>query len=279
MANAPDAGRALERWKRLEQERREGGLPTSARRKRLDEPDRPFDLGIHLNLTQGRPLTGPQYPAELLDPQGRFPDILGLFGRLRHGGRRFANAIEQELARQIEFMLDHGQMPTHLNGHQYIEMLPVVVPVVRSLLERFKIAAVRVALETAWLPAVLWPGVSTTRWLVAGVQTFYARRFRAQLAGLAVSYPDAYFGTMTAGQSDLRQFRAFLSTARRFQMAEIAVHPACPPPVDWPAGRDHADGWRDPLVMLRPKELELLQSDELAGHLERLGFRLGRIGP
>jgi predicted glycoside hydrolase/deacetylase ChbG (UPF0249 family) len=279
MANAPDAGRALDRWKRLEHDRCEGCLPSLALRRRLDDPQRPFDLGIHLNLTQGRPLTGEQYPAELLDPQGRFPDIFGLFGRLRHGGRKFAQAIEQELARQIEFMLDHGRMPSHLNGHQYVEMLPAAVPAVRSLIERFKITAVRVALETAWLPAVLWPRVGTTRWLVAGVQTLYARRFRSRLAGLALSYPDAYFGTMTAGHTDLRQLRAFLSPVRRFQVAEIAVHPACPPPKDWSPGSDPPDGWSDPLLMFRPKELELMLSDELAGHLQQLGFRLGRIGP
>ena len=56
LANAPDAGRALAEWDRLEQDRRGGVLPSSALRKRLGDPDCPFDLGVHLNLTQGRPL-------------------------------------------------------------------------------------------------------------------------------------------------------------------------------------------------------------------------------
>ena len=67
LANAPDAGRALQQWKGLLAEHAAGRLPSAAARRRLDDPDRPFDLGVHLNLTQGRPLSGSRYPAELLD--------------------------------------------------------------------------------------------------------------------------------------------------------------------------------------------------------------------
>ena len=75
--------------------RLQGSLASMARRQRLQDPAQPFDLGIHLNLTQGRPLIGPRYPAELLDADGCFPGIFGLFRRLlaaaaqsAHGWRR-----------------------------------------------------------------------------------------------------------------------------------------------------------------------------------------------
>ena len=87
LANAPDAGRALERWKALLGQQRSGELPSGALRRTLDDDDRPFDLGVHLNLTAGRPRR-PRYPAELLDDQGQFPGIFSLFQRIaRHGGR------------------------------------------------------------------------------------------------------------------------------------------------------------------------------------------------
>ena len=83
LSNAPDAARALDRWRQLESRREQGSLASTARRERLHDPAQPFDLGIHLNLTQGRPLTGARYPAELLDASGCFPGIFGLFRRLR----------------------------------------------------------------------------------------------------------------------------------------------------------------------------------------------------
>ena len=88
LSNAPDAARALDRWRQLESRRGQGSLASTARRERLQDPAQPFDLGIHLNLTQGRPLIGPRYPAELLDADGCFPGIFGLFRRLRRSGSR-----------------------------------------------------------------------------------------------------------------------------------------------------------------------------------------------
>ena len=274
LAGAPDASRALGQWDRLERDRHSGSLPSSGVRRHLNDPDRPFDLGVHLNLTQGRPLSADRFPRELLDAQGRFLNIFRLFGRLRHGGRRFAAAIEEELASQIQFMLDHGQRPTHVNGHQYVEMIPVVSRIVGRLLERFRIPAVRVAVERSWLAAGLWPGIRTSKWVLCGVLALYARRFRSQIARLGASYPDAYFGTITAGHVDLDMLRAFLDHGGQFRIAEIALHPA--QPVD--ASQDGlADGWHDALAAERPKELQRFLSPALAEYLVEKQLRLGRI--
>ena len=185
LSNAPDAARALDRWRQLESRRAQGSLASMARRERLQDPAQPFDLGIHLNLTQGRPLTGPRYPAELLDASGRFPGIFGLFRRLRGSDAAgiVAAAIEEELTCQVQFMLDRGHRPTHLNGHQYIEMLPVVGGVVESLLEKFRIPVVRVAWEPSWRQSFTWPGISTSQWLIGGLKKVYAGRFRRQMLG------------------------------------------------------------------------------------------------
>ena len=78
------------------------------------------------------------------------PGSFGLFRRLWRSGAAAAAAIEEELTCQVQFLLDRGHQPTHLNGHQYIEMLPVVGPTVESLLKKFHIPVVRVAWERSW---------------------------------------------------------------------------------------------------------------------------------
>jgi len=144
LANAPDAHRALGEWRRLEQQRTVGRLGSGEARARLGEEIAPFDLGIHLNLTQGRPLS-PQFPAELLDSAGMFSGIGPLFRHLRRRQHRFEPALGRELAAQIEFMLDRGFAPTHLNGHQYVEMLPGLYGTIRALLARYGIRVGAVA--------------------------------------------------------------------------------------------------------------------------------------
>jgi len=274
LSNAPDAARALDRWRQLEADRAAGTLPSLVRRQRLHDPRQPFDLGIHLNLTQGRPLTAGRYPAELLDARGCFPSIFSLFHRLRKGGAGLAAAVQDELTCQVQFMLDRGQRPTHLNGHQYIEMLPVAGPMVEWLLETFHIPTVRVAWEPSWWSSFLWPGISTTQWLLGGVKKMYAGRFGHRMLAREVFFADAFLGTMTAGTMSLETVRAFLATRRDFQLAEIGMHPAA-------AAAEKAapaDGWSDPLAHLRPRELDLLCSAELEELLVRSDCRLGRLG-
>jgi predicted glycoside hydrolase/deacetylase ChbG (UPF0249 family) len=272
LSNAPDAVRALECWRQLESLRRDGSLKSAARR-RLDDPAQPFDLGIHLNLTQGRPLIGSRFPAELLDAEGRFLGIFGLFRRLRRATPPAAKRLEEELSCQVQFMLDRGYRPGHLNGHQYIELLPVIGRIVEMLLDKFRIPVVRVAQERSWARSLTWPGIRTTQWLLGGVKKFYAGRFRQRMLERKVCVADAFFGTMTAGRTTLALVRRFLAASQTCHLTEIGLHPG----LDAAASEDQAGGWHDPLAPLRPRELEMLGSAELEEQLVAQGCRLGRL--
>ena len=273
LANAPDAARALDEWKVLVGEQGSGHLPSRAWRESLGDPRLPFDLGVHLNLTQGRPLSR-GYPAELLDSEGRFSGVFSLFAQLRHSGDRFRPAILEELTQQVQVVCDHGLRPTHLNGHQYVEMIPAVTTVMLELLERFRIKVVRVAWERSLLRSTLLGGRPWS-WPLARVKHAFARRFRARMDSLGVAHADVFFGTAHAGRADLRLLRVFLASARDDQLIEIGLHPgeeAGELPLE-----HRADGWLDPLAQARPKELKMLLSAELLECVKSSGRRLGRL--
>ncbi len=188
---------------------RRAGFHRSPRQK-LGDPDCPFDLGVHLNLTQGRPL-GEHFPAELLDADGRFSGVFPLFWRLRGVGDRFHAAISGELERQLQFVCDHGLRPTHLNGHQYIEMIPAVTAVLPELLRRFGIQAVRVAWERSTFRSTVLGGHPSS-WPMACVKRAFAGRFRTRMAALKIPHSDVvFFGTAHAGRLNLRLLRLFLA--------------------------------------------------------------------
>ncbi len=273
LANAPDALGALEQWKALLAEHAAGRLPSAASRKQLDDPLRPFDLGVHLNLTQGRPLSG-GYPAELLDSERRFLGIFALFARLQRSRGRFRAAILAELTAQVQVVCDHGLRPTHLNGHQYIEMLPAVSEVVAELLKGFDIRVVRLAWEPGlWRSTVLRGQFG--RWPLAAVKHLFARRFRRRMDAIGVLHPAVFFGTAHASRVDLRLLGRFLANAGANRLVEVALHPG-----EVSAGaapEDRAGGWHDPLAHWRPDELRMLVSAELPAYLESTAWRLGRL--
>lgn len=268
LANGPACTAALRSWKRLQEAQCHGTLWSTASRLRLDDALRPFDLGIHLNLTQGRPLTA-GYPSELLDREGRFPGIYPLFVALLRTRRQHQTAIRAELHEQLVCVRDYGVVLTHANGHQYVEMLPAVAEILPGLLARFGIGVCRLAQERVGrLPSnpLRWP-----RWVLARTKLHFARNFGGVLARAEILHPDGFRGASHAGRVDLRQISRFLRTVHP-GLTEIAVHPG-----ERPLDPEFADGWDDPLQDWRPREMETLTSPALAQLLEREQVRLGRL--
>jgi chitin disaccharide deacetylase len=275
LANAPDAAWALDRWKGLEEERAAGQLGSAAARRRLGDPDCPFDLGVHLNLTQGRPLTGGRYPAELLDREGRFPGVFAVFTRLRRSGGRFRDAMRAELEQQVQFVCDRGLRPTHLNGHQYIEMMPAIATAVLEIVEQFGIRAVRAAWEPSLFRTTVLSGRHIAKWPLACVKRRFGGRFRTLIDARGIAHSDAFFGTAHAGAIDLRLLGLFLAGGRKHRLIEVAVHPGEAAAAI--SATEEADGWHDPLAAARPGELQMLTSLELIALVESAGWQLARL--
>ena len=275
LANGPAFEYAISRWRWLEGERAAGRLASLTNRQQLhDCGAAALDLGVHLNLTQGRPLTV-DFPAELLDAEGRFPGIGRIFQRLVLGSGRWRVAIQNELAAQVARVIDDGLKPSHLNGHQYVELVPGVAELIPKLAERFQIKVVRVAVERKMANAFRECPRPFLNGCLALVKCGFARRFRRRAKQHNLDHPDRFAGTAHAGHVSLEVLRRFVADVPRGQSLEIGLHPGLSPSeIELNA---LADGWLDPLENLRPQELALLQSHDAVDLLASAGLRLGRL--
>lgn len=273
LTNAPGCDAALAAWKKLQERLQCGALASIERRRRLGDSSAPFDLGIHLNLTQGRPLTGGRYPAELLDDAGRFPGAYRLARRLVLSGGKFSRALEQELSAQIEALLDRGIAPGHLNAHQYVDMLPAVTALLPGLLSRYRMQVIRVPWERRLTRTTLLSRLEPVNWCLAQVKRMFAFHYLTAAARAGIAHPAAYFGTSHAGRIDLDILRAFIAGAGA-GTTEIGLHPGLPA-LD--CARNQDDGWHDPLAARRSAELDLLCSAELVDLLDKQQVQLGRL--
>lgn len=79
-------------------------------------------IGLHFNLTYGRPLSEPILAlAQFCNGDGEFD--LGLSRKRLWLGRKARQAVEAELAAQWQRCLDHGLSPSHLDSHQHVHNL------------------------------------------------------------------------------------------------------------------------------------------------------------
>jgi chitin disaccharide deacetylase len=273
LANAPDAEAAIREWRLLQAQHAAGRLPSLEARAQLQEPRQSFELGVHLNLTQGRPLTD-NYPSPLLDSSGCFCGIGRLFRHLRRPRHSFELAVRKELSGQVAFLLDHGIHPTHVNGHQYIEMLPGLRTSLQMLLARYGIRAVRVARESGLWRTTLVNSLDAKNWSLAQIKRYYAGRLQRDAGRWNVQFAAAFFGTSHAGRIDLQLVGQFLASQLDCRLIEIGLHPAIGLSA---AQAEPEDGWADPLAAHRPKELDMLTSPRLVELLQSRGVTLGRL--
>ena len=95
--------------------------------------DSALGIGLHVNVTLGRPLTR---AASLVDAGGGF-----VRDARRAAARAKARDVDAEIAAQVERFLDViGRRPTHLDTHHHVGLLPPVRESVLALAVRLGIA-------------------------------------------------------------------------------------------------------------------------------------------
>ena len=115
--------------------------------KAADHPG--LGVGLHLNLTEGRPLSPVSDVPDLVGDDGAFRPLLEQIGQLWVGAR-VADQVERELTRQVERALELGIRPTHFDSHHGVQKRPLVRRALLRIGERFGIRAARTHRGRNW---------------------------------------------------------------------------------------------------------------------------------
>lgn len=132
-------------------------------------------IGLHFNLTYGRPLSEPiKALAQFCNANGEF--ALGVSRKCLRLDRKARAAVETELAAQWQHCLDHGLRPSHLDSHQHVHNIWPIGEIVARFAAREGVP-VRLARN-------LGRNINLPKWLF---KTLLNRRLR-QLAGATADY-------------------------------------------------------------------------------------------
>jgi chitin disaccharide deacetylase len=227
-------------------------------RRRADKAD----VGLHFNLTLGRPLG----PMPGFAPKGQFPPLATLVRQALRGKLPMAE-IRAEIDRQLDrFEAVMEQAPDFVDGHQHVHALPGVRDALLEALDARRLAgrawlrnpadgAHRIALRRAHARKAL-----TVRGLTAGL------RRAAKRHGYAVNDGFAGFSDFHPGKDYAKSFESYLRAPGRRHL--VMCHPG------------HVDDELkslDPVTITREQELAFLLSPQLPELLARRGFRLARL--
>ncbi len=223
-------------------------------------------VGVHLNLSEAAPLSKDESVRSLVDRAGGFAFSPYVLSVLSMGVHRIRNAIRAELAAQIQWVIDRGIVPTHLDSHKHIHCFPAIFTIVCDLARRFKIGAVRWAFEPKQLLTVPWPIVGREARKRAGLIRTMARINRLQQPFFLKT--DCLLGVVHTGRIDVNFFRA-VSLYNTAAVAEVMTHPG------FTSGLDPA---KTRLVQQREIELGALCDERTKRYLKEAGIKLVHYG-
>jgi chitin disaccharide deacetylase len=228
-------------------------------------------IGVHLNLSEGMPVS----------PASRIPSLLNARGRLHLTPGRLWKAIatrrvrladvEAELRAQIAKIHRAGILPTHFDGHKHVHMVPGVSDIVVRLAQEFSVSSVRCPLEEPPGLFHMLDGRGSSRssilkqYLVGRGLSALARRFRQKLADAGLACPTHFYGL---SQTGFLNARGILEVLRQLPegTSELMCHPGY---VDFELVRT---GTR--LLAEREIEASALRSRLITSFLADSGIRL-----
>jgi predicted glycoside hydrolase/deacetylase ChbG (UPF0249 family) len=221
-------------------------------------------VGIHFNLTTGRPLLPVEQVASLVNSAGTFYSMPALLPRLIAGLVR-REEVFNELNAQIERCLDHGLQPQHVDSHQHLHAVPAVGNQVALLMDRYQVRAVRNPDFSAFVvpPSGLNRLVQKTV-RETGINVIRSTQERIARNSLPLSGPANRSDRLIYLRWYVKQGAAAMDSVRACfaglegRTLEIIAHPAVPDEM-LPSLTSYVEG--------REQELALLGSDQFSSLL------------
>lgn len=156
-------------------------------------------VGLHFNITQGRPIAPASEVQSLLDANGEFAGTSTELLKRALTGRLKINEVEIELRAQIELALNSGLKLTHVDSHKHSHALLAVSEAIVRVIGDYGINAVRLPRERWRVPKFN----SSTKLVAQSLAAFglaqLCRIGEPALRKSEVRTPDSFFGVSQTG--------------------------------------------------------------------------------
>ncbi len=223
-------------------------------------------VGIHLNLTEGSPLSTDDKVKCLTDQDGQFANPPGRLAFNSICNSRFKEAIKIELTAQIKWAIAKGINPTHLDSHKHIHSFPSIFPIICKLAASFGIPSIRWTFESRKVTGSDWPSPAKT----SRINAFKIRNMARinSLQNKRFFKNNVFFGAAHTGRIN-QDFWKAVAKSSFTGVAEVMTHPGY---------TEDLDPKKTRLIKEREIELQALCSRETKKYLNDAEIKLVHYG-
>ena len=212
-------------------------------------------IGIHLNLTQGKPLIAGL--KTLVNEYGFFYPRQTAW-RKALLGKFDLQEVEEEFAAQIEHLTAAGIAPDHIDGNNHIHIFPGIARVAGSLAQHCGISKIRLPQETF----SRWKQWIQPRALKKYFIGLLSCRARPLFKGCGLRFTDHFAGIQFPAVAQAASLKAFLARVPE-GTTELMCHPG------------YQNRAKNPFsTSERERELEALTCDDVLREVRRRNIQL-----
>jgi hopanoid biosynthesis associated protein HpnK len=241
-------------------------MPTASEAVEIAKNLPSLGVGVHLNITDGKPLSKEPCVKYLLDSQGEFRRSAGKLALISIVSSTTRKAIEAEFSAQIQWAINNGIQPTHLDSHKHIHSFPVIFSIVCRLAKQFKIRAIRFTFEPKQLCRQPWPMTTEENRKNAGTIRMMAKINKLQNRSFFKT--EALLGIAHTGKIDFSFLKAVV-LYNPVQISEVMTHPGF---------LQGLDPTKTRLIQQRKTELDALCSEKVKQFFKDAGIKLVHYG-
>ena len=223
-------------------------------------------IGAHLNLLEGKALSDNRKVKVLLNLKGQFKYSATKLALKSVLSSKIKEAIEIELAEQIQWIFNNGIKPTHLDSHKHFHCFSSIYPIICRLAKKFSISAIRWPFEPATICSADWPSTTAKDRRRAFIVRTMAKWNQQQTDRYIKT--DLFFGLAHTGRID-GKFWTEVGRTQLGEVVEIMTHPG------------YTDGLNSDetrLLRQRQTELQWLCSEDTKKYLSDAGYKLIHYG-
>jgi hopanoid biosynthesis associated protein HpnK len=228
-------------------------------------------VGVHFNLTEGRPISPAGQVTTLLNGNGGFISDYQVVLKKLFSRRLNLAEVERELRAQLQKIRQAQLQPTHIDSHKHLHIFPGIIEVVIRLALEYNIKKIRLPLEsTSFIKKSLLPSgwnskVAIKQYANMKIIAFFSRRAAEKFKQNGIKTNDNFFGILYTG---FLNTRVLAEAINRLTPGcwEIMTHPGC-----WDA---ELNTMHTRLFQQREAEMQALQAPELRNALAEKEIKL-----
>ena len=156
-------------------------------------------IGLHFNLTQGKPVAPPHLVRSLLNPDGEFLGTSTKLARRWLAGQLQRKEVDIELRAQIETLLNAGLTITHVDSHKHAHVLPPIMTALAETLSAYGIRAIRLPRERVQLAAAFGSPKLFKQSLTATALGWLSGGYPKHPSAASLQTTDAFYGVTQTG--------------------------------------------------------------------------------